>query len=222
MAEVFKRSDSLGWEGYLHEILLNFGMGKESLKLCWLKPADGNACYIHDNPVNPKQLPLIRLIENIYAQQLLPGVQMDRMNESWIKSLQTTLCWSTLEFCTMKADSGRKTVSLMRLCQHAMLEAGIYSFFGTMIGQIDANFIPTMLVFNQNAWMLFYGLPRIFSTAVSTPQRALKETFQKFANLPESVRHDQSWGVQQLLIAQELVGIDLESRACILLLILWA
>lgn len=177
---------------------------------------------MHDNPVNPKQLPLIRLIENIYAKQLLPGAQMDRMSESWIKSLQTTLCWSTLDFGTVKADGGLKTVSLKSLCQHSMLEAGIYSFFGHMITQIDANFIQNMLVFNENAWMLFYGLPRMFSSAVATPQRALRETFQKFASLPESVRHDQSWGVQQLLIAQEIVGIDLESKACILLLILWA
>jgi hypothetical protein len=177
---------------------------------------------MQNNPVNPKQLPLIRLIENIYAKQLLPGVHMDRMSESWIKSLKTTLCWSALDFCIEKADGDLKTVSLKRLCQHTMLEAGIYSFFGHMINQIDINFIQNMLIFNENAWMLFYGLPRMFSSAVATPQRALRKTFEEFASLPESVRHDQSWGVQQLLVAQEIVGVDLESKACMLLLILWA
>lgn len=172
--------------------------------------------------MNPKQLSLIHLIEKIYAKQLLPGVQMDRMSEAFITSLQPTLCWPTLEFCTVKANSGFKTVSLKALCQHTLLEAGIYSFFGTMIGQIDANFIQNMLAFNENAWMLFYGLPPMFSSAVSTPQRALRETLRKFASLPERVRKDQSWGVQQILIAQEIVGIDLESRACMLLMILWA
>ena len=147
---------------------------------------------------------------------------MDRMSEAFIKSLQKTLSWPALDFCTVKANSDFKTVSLKALCQHTLLEAGIYSFFGTMIGQFDANFIQNMLAFNDNAWMLFYGLPPMFSSAVSTPQRALKETLQKFVSLPESLRNDQSWGIQQILVAQEIVGIDLESRACMLLMILWA
>ena len=129
-----------------------------------------------------------------------------------------------MDYCVVKADGekGRKTLSLKRLCQHIMLEAGMYSFFGRMINQLDPNFIQNMLVFNENAWMLFYELPRFFASAVMTLQHALRKTFEKFASLPESTRQDQSWGVQQLLVAQEAMGIDLESKACMLLLILWA
>ena len=206
----------------MNQLFLNFGFNAESLKLAWLKPVEGNSSYIHNNSVNPNGLSLIRLIESIYAKQLLPGAQMDRMNEAMKMSLQTTLCWPALEFCTVKANMGFKTVSLKTLCQHALLEAGTYSFFGAMIGQIDTNFIQNMLAFSENAWMLFYGLPPMFSSAVSTPQRALRETLQKFASLPESQRDDQSWGIQQVLVAQEMVGVDLESRACMLLMILWA
>ena len=222
VAQVFKRADVLVWEGHLNQIFLNFGFNAESLKLAWLKPVDGDARYIHNNPVNPKQLSLIHLIENIYAKQLLPGVQMDIMSQAFTKSLQTKLCWPKLDVCAVKTNGGSQTVSLKALCQHVLLEAGIFSFFGATIGQTDANFIQNMLEFNEHAWMLFYGLPSMFSSAVSTPQRKLKETLQKFANLPESLRDDQSWGVRQILTAQELVGIDLESRACMLLMVLWA
>lgn len=222
VAQVYKRADVLIWEGHLNQIFLNFGFNAESLKLAWLKPVDGDSRYIHNNPVNPKQLSLIHLIENIYAKQLLPGVQMDIMSQAFMKSLQSTLCWPTLDFCAVKANGGTNTISLKTLCQHSLLEAGIYSFFGSMIGQIDSKFIQNMLAFNENAWMLFYGLPPMFSSAVSTPQRALKKTLQKFASSPESLRDDQSWGVRQILTAQEIVGIDLESRACMLLMVLWA
>lgn len=85
---------------------------------------------------------------------------------------------------------------------------------------MEANFIQNMLEFNEHAWMLFYGLPSMFSSAVSTPQRKLKKTIQKFASLPESLRDDQSLGVRQILTAQETVGIDLESKACMLLMVL--
>ena len=222
VGDVFKKPNVLGWDGHLNQIFLNFGFNPESLKLAWLKPIDGGSCYIPNDPVNPKHLSLIHFIESIYAKQLLPGVQMDRMNEKFTTSLRTTLCWSTLDFCAVKKNIGFKTVSLKALCQHTTLEAGIFSFFGAMIGQIDSNFIQNMVVFTDNAWMLFYGLPRVFSSAVSTPKWALGKTLQRFASLPESQRNDQSWGVQQILIAQETAGVDLESRACMLLMILWA
>lgn len=185
------------------------------------------ADYGPDNSVNPTLLPLIRLIENIYAKQLLPGIHMDEMSESWVKSLEATLRWPTMDYCVVKTHStsineNRKTISLKRLCQHTMLEAGMYSFFGEKIKELDPTFIQTMLAFNENAWMLFYGLPHLFASKVLTPQRKLRETFEKFASLPESARADQSWGVQQLLVAQEAMGVDLESKACMLLLILWA
>ncbi len=79
-----------------------------------------------------------------------------------------------------------------------------------------------MLSFNQSAWMLFYGLPSMFFSAVSTPKRALIETFETFASLPESQRNKQSWGVQPLLIAQEIFGTNVQSRVCMLIIILWA
>lgn len=197
VAEVFKRADVLVWEGHLNQLFLNFGFNAESLKLAWLKPEDGDSRYVHYNPVSSMQLCLIHVIENIYAKQLLPGVQMDKMREAFITSLQTTLSRPKMEFCTVKEYSNYKTISLRAFCQHTLLEAGIHAFFGTTVGQMDTNFIQNMIAFTENAWMLFYGLPSMFSSAVSIPQRALKDTLQKFAILPERLRCDQSWGVQQ-------------------------
>jgi len=88
--------------------------------------------------------------------------------------------------------------------------------------EMDKNIISNMLAFADNAWMLFYGLPSHFASAVLTPQSAVIATFERFADLPESLRNDQSWSVQQILIAQECVGVDLRSRACMLLMVLWA
>lgn len=128
VARVFKRADVLIWEGHLNQIFLNFGFNAESLRLAWLKPVDGDARYIHNNPVNPKQLSLIHLIENIYVKQFLPGVQMDIMSQAFNKSLQTTLCWPEFDVCAVKTNGGLQTVSLKALCQHVLLEAGIFSF----------------------------------------------------------------------------------------------
>ena len=219
VAEVYKKAEFLGWDGHLNQIFLNFGFNAESLKRAWLKPIDASPCY---RTVNPHQLSLIRLIESIYAKQLLPGAHMDEISEGFVAALHAALRLPNLKVCSVRANTHSKTLSLLTLCQYTLLEAGIHSFFGKTIMEIDENIISNLLAFTENAWMLFYGLPSFFASAVLNPQSAVLATFQQFADLPESLRNDQSWSVQQILIAQECVGIDLRSRACMLLMILWA
>ena len=219
VAEVYKKADVLAWDGHLNQLFLNFGFNAESLKRAWLKPVNVDSRY---RTVNPHQLSLIRLIESIYAKQLLPGVHMDEIGEGFVAALQAALRLPNLKVCSVRENTYSRTVSLLTLCQYTLLEAGIYSFFGKSIMEIDKNIISNLLAFTENAWMLFYGLPSIFASAVLTPQSAVIETFQQYADLPESLRNDQSWSIQQILVAQECVGIDLRSRACMLLMILWA
>lgn len=219
VAEVYKKPNVLAWDGHLNQLFLNFGYNAESLKRAWMKPVNIDSRY---KTVNPHQLPLIHLVENIYAKQLLPGPHMDEMVEHFVGALQASLRLPNLKVCSVTAKTHPRTVSLLSLCQYSLLEAGIYSFFGKTIMESDKNIIPNLLAFNENAWMLFYGLPSFFASAALTPQSAVLATFQKFANLPESRRMDQSWSVQQILVAQECLGIDLRSKACMLLMVLWA
>lgn len=219
VAEVFKKPNVLAWDGHLNQIFLNFGFNAESLKRAWLKPTDADPYY---RSVNPHQLSLIHFIESVYAKQLLPGPRMDELSESFVAVLQASLRLPNLGGCSIRANTCSTTVSLRTLCQHTLLEAAIHSFFGKTIMEMDKDIIPNLLAFTENAWMLFYGLPPIFASAVLTPQNTVIATFERFANLPESLRNDQSWSVQQILVAQDYVGIDLRSRACMLLMILWA
>lgn len=219
VAEVFKKPDVFEWNGHLNQLFLNFGFDAASLKRAWLKPVNADSRY---KTVNPHQLSLIRLIETIYAKQLLPGVHMDDMNKGFVAALQAALRMPDLEVCCARANTHSRTVSLLSLCQYTLLKAGIHSFFGKTVMEIDKSIIQKILAFTENAWMLFYGLPSYFASAVLTPQSAAIATFQQFAELPESLRGDQSWSVQQVLVAQECVGIDMRSRACMLLMILWA
>lgn len=219
VTEVYKKADVLAWDGHLNQIFLNFGFNPDSLKRAWLKPVEVDGRY---KTVNPHQLPLIRFVESIYAQQLLPGAHMNKMVESFMGALQVALRPSNLGFCNVRADTGDGTVSLQKLCQYSLLEAGIQSFFGKAVMQIDQDVIPKLLAFNENAWMLFYGLPSFLASAVLQPQKSVLTAFERFVNLPENLRSDQSWSVQQILAAQECVGIDVRSKACMLLMILWA
>ncbi len=94
--------------------------------------------------------------------------------------------------------------------------------FGDVLHKLNPDIAANMLDFNDRAWMAFFGLPEIFSSAVANARRRMTATMKEFVNLPEAERAGQAWGIRQILIGQEIVGLDDESKACMLLLIHWA
>ena len=94
--------------------------------------------------------------------------------------------------------------------------------FGDVLHKLNPEIAQNMLDFNDRAWMVFFGLPSIFSSAVTNARQKMTSTMTDFVNLPETEREGQAWGIRQVLQAQEIVGIDNQSRACMLLLIYWA
>ncbi len=103
-------------EGHLNQIFLNSGFGPESLRVAWIKPVKGDPNYVENNPVNPNQLSILHLIENIHANQLLSRAQLDRMSEWLIAALQTAFCWPKMDFFTLDISTGSRMVSLRTLC----------------------------------------------------------------------------------------------------------
>ncbi|KAL9028580.1 MAG: hypothetical protein Q9180_007144, partial [Flavoplaca navasiana] len=147
---------------------------------------------------------------------------MDEMGASFKTALIAAFRLPNLEIARVRANDGSGKFSLRTLCQYTLLEAGIHSFFGKSVMEMEQNIIPNLLAFTDNAWMLFYVLPSFLASAVLNPQDRVLKTFQRFADLPEHVRQDQSWSIQQVLIAQERIGMDSRSKACVLVMFLWA
>ncbi|PQE02868.1 cytochrome P450 protein [Rutstroemia sp. NJR-2017a BBW] len=222
VAEVYRKVSTLNWDGHLTQVLTNFGFKGSALDLAWHKPIPGEKCYVHKNPVNPKQLPLIKVIEEIYIAQLLPGIHMTEMSSQFIKSLKDSIHPSNLDFCTLQMNGRNRRVSLRNLARYTLVEAATFSMFGHTLHRLNPDIVQNMLDFNDQAWMVFFGLPEMFSSKVAKARRTMTETMKQFANLPEIERVGQAWGIQQVLKAQETVGIDIDSRACMLLLIFWA
>ncbi|KAF7908167.1 uncharacterized protein EAF01_003922 [Botrytis porri] len=222
VAEVYRNVATLSWDGHLSQILSNFGFTGKALKLAWHVPIPGDKCYMHKNPVNPKQLSLVKLIEEVYIAQLLPGVNMTEMSEKFIVSLKDSLQPPKMDFCTLSRNGLTRRVSLKALCRSTLVEAATFSMFDKALHKLNPDIVQHMLDFNDSAWMVFFGLPEIFSAKVAKARKTMQKTMAEFARLPEREREGQAWGIGTILKAQEIVGIDIESRACMLLLIYWA
>lgn len=222
MSSAFNNNTSLHFDGHLNELLRNFGFGGEALRLAWHVPQPGEWCYIPGNTVNPEHISLNRLTEDVFKRQLLPGEKMDVMCHAFIASLRDTLQWQSLDVCTLDDQGQRKLISLKRLCRNAMVEAATQSMFGKHLHKIEPKIVEHMLCFNDYAWMVFFQYPDLFGSPVSDARKKITDALKLFIMLPEDQRSQQAWAVKTIIAAQGIMGIDLQARASVLLMIYWA
>lgn len=225
VAAAFKNNTSLHFDGHLNELLRNFGFGGEALRLAWHVPQPGEWCYIPNSSINPEQMSLNRLTEDVYKKQLLPGEKMDVMCKVFLAALHQTLRWQDLDFCTINKPGNngpRKLVSLRALCRHTMVDAATRSMFGGHLHEIEPKIVEHMLTFNDFAWMVFFQYPDLFGSPVSEARRKITDALKTFIMLPEEQRSEQAWSIKTIIAAQGVVGIDLQARASVILMIYWA
>ncbi|KAL9603436.1 MAG: hypothetical protein Q9219_001123 [cf. Caloplaca sp. 3 TL-2023] len=222
VAAAFRNTTSLNFDGHLNELLVNSGFEGEALRLAWLEAQPDDPRYLPESLVSPRQKSLNRLTEEVYKQHLLPGEKMDTMCRVFLESLHNTLQWDRLGFCTLGADSKGTLMSLRALCRHTMVDAATRSMFGSYLYAIEPNIVEHMLGFNDFAWMVFFQYPDIFGSPVTAPRKKLTEVLRTFINLPKEPRSEQAWSIKTILRAQEIFGIDLQSKASVLLMIYWA
>ncbi|KAI1171189.1 cytochrome P450 [Nemania sp. FL0916] len=234
---VFSNTQGLTFDGNLKQLLANFGVTRQAFDKAWHDPQPGDWCYIPNNPFNPAQLNLIHFVEESYRKQLLPGEHMDRLSEAFINPLLGILKRDSLEFYLGPTDDSAgirselydenvehpsRLTSLYSLCRVYIVEATTRSLFGDHLHEIEPNIVELMSKFNENAWMVVFGYPKLLSNAVSGVKGKIMTALAKFIQLPKEKRSQQAWVVENILAAMDLVDIDIESRASMLLMSFWA
>lgn len=221
----FRDTSALNFDGHLARLLQNFGVKPEAFQKSWHKPKPGDWCYIPNNPINPGQLDLIHFVEETFKKQLLPGKHMDKMSSMFLDSLRTDLHWDRLgciwcgELCN---EPSCKHVSLYSLCRFFIVEATTRSLFGSHLHDIEPNIVEYMCEFNDHVWMVVFRYPGVFGNPSAKPRKILMAALTKFIQLPEHKRGEVCWAVKNILAAMEIVEIDMDSRASMMLMSFWA
>ncbi|KAK8037681.1 hypothetical protein PG991_001027 [Apiospora marii] len=181
-------------------------------------------------PVNPKQKSLIHHVEDVYRTQLLPGDQMDIWSRRFLDSVQSSLYGiRSLDFCTLKSedcgmtqDDQLRAVSLYSLVSFFSVQATAHAMFGPHLHEINPRIVHDMLSFNEHVWMIVFRCPSILSLPVGKHRDKLMNTTRKFVRLHKEQRSQASWAMTSVLDGMENVGMDMESRASMILMIFWA
>ncbi|GAP88755.1 putative cytochrome p450 protein [Rosellinia necatrix] len=231
VSAVFDRVSDFSFDNHLTYILTSFGIQREALERAWHVPEPGDWCYIPNNPINPKQKSLIHRVEDIYKQQLLPGDRMDSWCQTFLESISASLrVMDDLAVCTAKYhddgvrchDRSPRQISLYSLVTYFNVQASTRAMFGPHLHEIDPKVVEHMAEFNEHVWMVVFRCPNVFGLPVDKPRRKLMAIMRAFATRPADKRAQSSWAINGVLTGMDNVGMDLESKASMLLMIFWA
>ena len=67
--------------------------------------------------------------------------------------------------------------------------------------------------------MVFFRYPDTFGSPVDAPRSAIMRALRQLITLPEEQRAEQFWTVKKILAAQDIVGIDLQSKSSVMSMI---
>jgi cholesterol 7alpha-monooxygenase len=224
----------LNFDTHLARLLRNFGVKAAAFKKAWHKPEPGDWCYIPNNPINPGQLDLIHLVEETFKKQLLPGKHMDSLSQAFMDSLYTTFHWDNLDaclnykypscvWCGEHCTHGQlRYVSLYSLSRFFIVEATTRSLFGNSMHEVEPDIVQIISEFNDHVWMVVFGYSPPWNIPSDKPRKRLMTALIKFIKLPSHKRGNEAWAIRTILQALDIVEIDIESRASMLLMSFWA
>ncbi|KJZ78259.1 hypothetical protein HIM_02297 [Hirsutella minnesotensis 3608] len=222
----------LDFEHFVTEMMHRFGMSLEEVERAKHTPMPGDAWYIEKNTINPRNLSLIHLVQEVYKKQLLDPENLDRLSEMFSARMKETLQGPNLDFCTsdyngclytVGAPGLRREIKLYPLVAVTMVDATVRSLFGPCMHRVEPDIVELLISFNTNAWVLFYGVPDFFGySPLCGPRDRIKAALRAFISQPEEERSGQCLAIQRLLRWMEVMKIDLDSRVGLLFLFFFA
>lgn len=223
VAAAYKNNTTLSRDAFLNDMLEGFGLKGKSLKLAWHQPKPGDASYRSPNPINPAQKSLVHFTEEIYRRQLLPGENLNAMENSYLKRLSDNLCWGHMTGSHVLAcTTTQKRLSLKGFFRYIVVDAITYSIFGGSLQKINPDIAWDMINFNDDAWMVVFRYPEFTSPKLVNSKRRIKDALRTYISIPDGQRKGESFAIMNVLEGQKITGIDEESRLAMLLMIYWA
>lgn len=129
----------------------------------------------------------------------------------------------TLETANEYMMGSGNVFSLYSIIRVIIVEAAAQSMFGPHLHEIDMRVIEHMLNFNDNAWQVVMRYPDFFGhLAVSEPRKKMMAVMRKFVKRSREQNRFANSFVRNVLSEMESTGVDMNSRAAMMLLIFFA
>ncbi|KAL9032977.1 MAG: hypothetical protein Q9180_006194 [Flavoplaca navasiana] len=204
VSAIYKNTTTLTFDEFVRDMMLSFGASEEGVRKMWKSPRTGGT-------VGSLHKVLAHAGEDYYRQQFHPG---ERLNDLWT-NIQDRMSFC-LQWCTITGKNefstqhDIKTVSLMNLCQNALLSSATSAVFGDRLLELAPNVLKAFIVFDDESWKLTYKLPSFLAKDMNKAKQQIFAALQSYFALPRRERAGATWVVD--VLETEMRRIKLEDH----------
>ncbi|KAL4744325.1 hypothetical protein BDW72DRAFT_199706 [Aspergillus terricola var. indicus] len=215
----FANASALTIDGFLDRSLIAFGCAPGRLDKMWQLNAPSR--------LNPKGKSLVNLTEDLFKQDLVPGLPFDVIVERYQKALDGLLSWDRLvgvHPSLVGTGPGGRTepISLYDLCTDIVVNANLRVFFAPALLAIDSNMAVEIRTFTDGLWKLFDRSRFADITDVAKLRHQYISVFRNYLQLPPQSRNSEMRVIRNLVEVYSEMGIHEDDQAAVLFMIWWA
>jgi hypothetical protein len=118
-----------------------------------------------------------------------------------------------------RADEQTSTTKLLPLVQRVFLNAGMRTFFGEKLLQIDPDFVAKFIAFDDESWKLWFRWP--FSKKIFENKRRVEESLETWLRIPRAERGELGYLVDIIEKTQLAIGTPIDDLAKIMNLLIF-
>lgn len=222
IAHVYRNTSELTFDTFIRQTLRSLGASPSAVDK-WIPPRQALG-DIDNTSVGAIQLnsDFTHVGEKLCQRQLLPGKELDTLQEVFMSGIHRSLLWETI---TPKksphSHQGLKTLSLLGWCREVLLESATRAFFGDELLEIEPDLFRSFFVFDASSWKLNYGYPRILSKEMYAARDNIIDSLETYFKLPETKRRGMSYLIGRFEVEMKHLQIVERDIAALVMPVYW-
>ncbi|KAG6356249.1 hypothetical protein INS49_015636 [Diaporthe citri] len=220
-AQIFKDNEVYSFDTFIDLLYSRVGnVSDAALAILWRKPCDG---FVSLHP-NPKQKVLVHTGQELLHKQLLsPGPSRDLLVKAAV-NLELNMRWDAIASTDMTSQAADRTVKVIGLhswCRDVAIGSQTDTFFGPYLSELEPDY---RLIYDQwdiNSWMSTYSYPSFMAKPATVPREKLVKVIMGYLDGPPERKSENVAYVSELEQEMRHAGLDSETCARILMMILW-
>lgn len=177
-----------------------------------------------DHGFEEKAPALVLVAEELMRKQLLEKYLSTELLADTLKTLEFQVRWNHIDapvILQTSREGQKRTVSLWKWAQTAIIRAVTTSWFGNAIWDLSPLIVEDLVCLEDELWKILFKLPRPCGKDVRAARARMLRCLVEYMHLPLSRLGGQSWAVKTSLVEMRRRRLSDDDMASYLLMMLW-
>jgi hypothetical protein len=212
---VYRNTTTMSFYKIVQQLQRTFGISEITMRAAWTAPTSKEDDRVQTiaGLSNPGLKSLGDLSMDFWKAQVV-GKEYGAVESKFLRLISEELA-KKVKGTNSKDGASR----LLPLMQQVFIGAGLRTFFGEKLLEVDPDFVAKFIAFDDESWKLWFRWP--FSKTMFANKRRLEESLERWLKLPQEVRGDMAYLVDVIERTQRAIGTPTDDLAKIMNLMIF-